>query len=351
MQKPIKLSPSYMNLWRKIKAQKLKVKDDRELRRSGLKLWNLFNLDREEISRYLMNPAEEASAYFYAFHLANAARFQGLLERLEQKFDLESFFKAHATLKLNEIGSSTAPASSLLFERYHRSAKDKIVLFDKNRKSLGLATEMFENARVLAKRAVYPQDISFKRELSSEQGTLNIFIFSFVLNEWQDTVKKKFLRDLESVKSSNTLIFIMEPAHEKFARDFMELRDELVSKKLYALYPCPKALQSCPMLERKSDRCFSEFEWDRPREVRYLDKYLKINRSKVASSAYVFATEICYNKLKKCKAQSAHEKTLVGFPFEKTSEANRKSLICNGFEIKDEKWHSAKAGLRASLLF
>ena len=88
----------------------------------------------------------------------------------------------------------------------------------------------------------------------------------------------------------STLVLLLEPASQSFARSAMELRDEMVKMGYLPLYPC-LAPTPCPMLNLSRDWCYSEATWQQPKIMQTLDKSLGISRQHLSGTLMAFASK------------------------------------------------------------
>jgi hypothetical protein len=146
------------------------------------------------------------------------------------------------------------------------------------------------------------------------KDVVSIYALGYVFNELEKNLRAK--QRLELILGGHleakepALVFLLEPATQDLCRNAMEWRELLVQAGYLPYYPCPGAI-ACPMLERTRDWCYSEGEMHRPFPVANVDRALKIDRSRFASTMFAFASPALAERV---KARSANVAPVVGRP-------------------------------------
>jgi hypothetical protein len=171
-----------------------------------------------------------------------------------------------------------------------------IELVDKNQAFLDVAIHghkglLGEEQEIVTRRQKLDEYLS--RELT--QGPIAGPVWYQLGYVWNEIVANPrttqlLLRYLAAgLQQGRRIITLVEPANQDLARGAMELREELLQMGYRVLYPCPHS-ESCPMLERSRDWCYSEFAWERPPLMRTIDRLLEIDRQRIGCSAYLFVS-------------------------------------------------------------
>jgi hypothetical protein len=121
--------------------------------------------------------------------------------------------------------------------------------------------------------------------------------------------RSRIMRLITDQAQGNTLLLVLEPASQEFARSAMTLRDQLVELGYQPLYPCI-ASTPCPMLKLSRDWCYSEGIWQQPKIMQTLDKSIGISRSHLSGTLLAFASKSLAKQLK----VESPEAVVVGRP-------------------------------------
>jgi ribosomal protein RSM22 (predicted rRNA methylase) len=304
--KPITISPKMLNTWEKVILEFAKlpkfVKESssplgellRQEKRNLKDLWEVFTDERSQIGRYLADPKKQLVSYLLGFQLSNIARLQIGLARLRTRADQADFTaRDHIVLDLG----AGAGAMSWGLTEYIKPENLSFFLLDSQKVFLKAAAAGLEALGVSQNQIITRQQKleDFMNAKQTDLWTTEeslIIAFGYV---WNEIHHKKFLQNkiLQAIQARianglPTSIIVAEPANQNPSRTAMELRDCLVEIGFEALYPCPHQ-QTCPMLPRKRDWCFSEARWHRPDIIEKVDKMLDINRAKINSALYFFS--------------------------------------------------------------
>jgi hypothetical protein len=329
---PVTLDPAIIGAWHKtiLSLARIQLEPDRPrpsdeilLRNICFReqeeiqaLWESFTREREEIEDLPLNHRKRLVAYLLGFHLANAARATAALERLgtRQPGLLDLIARAKGPIHVSDLGCGTGALSLVLMnELMKRRASFGsyfLHLCDRNGLLLDAAeaahTELGHQARVLRHRGGLETYLS--RLPSPDRDTepaLEIYLAGYVWNEISrhERVRRMAERALESRAKQGipALLVILDPANQTPSRALMELRDLLRESGWASLYPCSSD-HPCPMLERPRDWCYSEAHWSRPPLQTTVDQWLNVDRSRLASSIHIMATEPLLRKLTPAKS-------------------------------------------------
>lgn len=339
----IQLSPDVISGWRQTVWQFARLKGAKEVvRRHGpvegvikreaaqiAALWELFTTDREQIHRYLLDPKKQAMAYLLGFHLPNMVRMQMMMERLQTRYDWHALMKSRPNQSITrfmDIGCGSG-ALSLAFLHYLTNLKSmthknyEVNLYDQHGAFLDMARFAIENqfptVAVKGQKGKIEDKLQFLGEMIT-RNPQDMFALGlgYVWNELQQRTKDKFLSLLHSLPPLNIdgMIFVIEPANEHLARETMAFRNTLAEIGFQAVYPCLHS-GPCPMLELPKDWCFSEGQWNRPKELALVDEILDTNRNKINGVLQVFVTPSLSAKLRQTFDVTAA--TVVGRPTKK----------------------------------
>lgn len=254
-----------------------------------LTLWETYNTDREAMGRLPLSQRSTILAYLIGFHLPGSARMSLVWKRLTERFDLGPLQTGKWVFQ--DIGCGTGAMSHTL--RHLVEHKDTLWHLSDARggflDAANLVIGEAENVKTHRStiEALKPEYFRLR------EGETGFYLAGYVWNELQKNPKARrtfmnvILGPLKRDESQFTII--LEPANERPARLAMQLRDELTAAGLVPVYPCPHS-QGCPLVEKPKDRCYTDGGWNRPPEVKQLDRILGTDRTRIATAAYIFAT-------------------------------------------------------------
>lgn len=297
-------------------------------------LWEIFTKDRDELGKFLVGSKPQAVGYLLGFHLPNTARMQLALSRVELRFAVAAALKAHQGLiRWHDLGSGSG-AMTHAFLDYARAQKLDISKIEAH--ATDVSSYLLDAARLIAKGMA--PDLNFQahkmglENLPVEkfghggEDIISQYALGYVFNELEKNVRARqkaeliFGQHLEN--NEPALVWILEPATQDLCRAAMEWREQLVTAGYVPLYPCPGKI-ACPMLERTRDWCYSEGEFNRPLAVQNVDRALKIDRSRFASTMYALATPAFMERV---KTRAANVAAVVGRP-ERAAEPRKPSVF------------------------
>lgn len=297
----------------------------REEKSSILKLRDAFTNDREALTYSLLSNKENIVAYLLGFHIPNIFRLVKTFERVESKWGWSLKDAGAQNLSVWDLGCGSGALSQFFIEKYGKEfATCRAYLYDTNSLLLNASKFFFEKLS-LPNLKMFPRKVGLQ-ELNTNPKVfpdeLIVVGLGYVWNEIQrnKTAQKK-VRDLIQHFLDNqakVLLTVMEPGQDFAARSAMTLHDEMIKKGFIPLYPCPHK-ESCPMLTRAKDWCYSEFPADDlPLDAQYVDDLLEIDRFLIASSAFVYASPALFSTIRKAPKK---EPVVVGRPREKDGES------------------------------
>ncbi len=333
----------------------------RESRSDVAQLWSIFNQERSQIGQYLNSPKREVIAYLLGFHLPNIARYQAMLIRSHQRHQLFDGFKNFSHIHLVDLGCGTG-ALTLgmldLISRFKATPKSVTIdLVDRQKEFLNSAKAIIEenfshlpNKRIITGRLFVKEYAEKLLAQDFDKSSCIVIQLGYLLNEIQrnpkemkalcmmieQLIKKQLAFAVTSIDSS-------VPSHAKFMMNFREFcRDQ----GLQTVYPCNHN-NPCPMFKDDRDWCYSESEWQPPREQLAIDKYLDIERRRLGSSSYMLVSP----QLLDITWIKQPSQVIVGRP---TAQSNGKShkvfhyLLCSNKALEKSKQqpHSNKYQLR-----
>ena len=316
-------------------------------------IWDSYNCDRQELSRFNFNTPKYSFSYLVGFHLPNVARvncvFKRLLERIETRYLLK-----FDTINIWDIGCGTGALSSSFISNicqfFNKSAYDKktlklnVNLIDRASHFLSISSELIETYINTLNLSGYSYNIessisttntsieSFlapSEFINTGDSTLNVYLAGYVYNEISSKQKGShaFERLISKINSSkNTLIFLLDPANQTPAKKLIEFKDKVLKSGFNPLYPCPFLTINCP-LSAKKDWCYTEGFFKKDRLTDLVDKSLKTQRSKINTCAFVLTNTPSFinSKLKK-------PVVVVGKPIIKAdrTQSHIQYLLCDG---------------------
>lgn len=367
---PVRLSESMLGAWRKtiLSIGRLPRGLDRtELTEEDLvdmlvrqetstvsHLWETFTQDRGNLSKNLLSPAQNVVGYLLGFHLANAARAQVTLMRaFERHPSLKSLLKSwgreavaetsddkQPLVAWHDLGAGTGAvghtAMEFLIGAGMPGPRMGLNLYDNTGPLLDASRTLLERAALgvdVRTHKVPLERLDGARMRASSGKKLTAFSLGYVWNEIRKNPegRKRVLAAVEDLakRGDNGLVLVLEPGIQELARQAMDLRDQLTRYGYVPLYPCPNA-GPCPMRERVRDWCFSESQFDRPRELQRLDHRLGLDRSALAGSFYLFATPALAEAM---KFKPLERSVVVGRP---EMENGYEYLLCEGTKLRKQ---------------
>ena len=313
---------------------------------SGIqRMWEIFNTDRGDLGRYLNDPKQEAVAYLLGFHLANAARLQLILDRCQSRHQILDQLSACSKLEIIDFGCGTGAMTAALLASLKPPANHVVSaqLIDRRKAFLNAAAMVCndrENVRCFQQSV--EDSFSF---LSKPVTHPRILLFGYLINELLRSASqmRKLNAFLKQQASTPRLIISLDPANEKPAKSMLAFRQQLVEEGYRMLYPC-SASAECPMLGGGKDWCFSSGLWERDSGTKQVDRVLKVNRSKLSSAAFVFASPGFL-------AIQPQKRTLVGLPLPITAEGKSTTpdlLLCDGRDLSKASIHRNSTSIEAA---
>lgn len=313
---------------------------------TAIEIWEIYTQRREDLSRRLMNNREAVVAYLLGFHLPNMARASDLYQRSDLRHSWKSKLKKHK-VRVYDIGCGTGAMSLAL------NIDADYFLIDTSGPLLDAASLLAQKSGLNAKTSrrniedLDPQQFTNKKN----QDDVHIYLLGYVWNELNKNApgRRNLLRIISNhiKRDEKCLVFVTEPALDFMSRPAMELRDTLCEAGFQALYPCPHS-KPCPMLDRSKDWCYSEGEWNQPPVAKLIDKQMKINRAKHASTMFAFASPAL-------GLTSDHEPIVVGRPVRESGVERYKGffdyLVCDGDGLSKEKPEQPKTVILRGNIF
>jgi hypothetical protein len=331
-------------------------------------LWDVFNIDRRQINRYLSDPKKQAVAYLIGFHLANMARLQMVLERSESRHNVFNKLLSNKdrTFEIYDFGCGTGAMAltmaQSLIGRGLPAKSLKVNLYDIRKAFVDSAKLGFEETfgdDVALRSEKNPLEVVFRNltkiKTEKREHHTDIFLFGYVWNELmrsrtEQNFAKRFLKHIKGTGQSSVVI-LLDSANQSVARETMELRDDLINYRYNAVYPCPSPTMLCPMLERSKDWCYSEARWELPPAQQWLDWKMEINHQVFSTGGYLFTSD----DLRKTKDNEANTLVVVGRPTVKTlkhtyGKDQAEYLLCTTAGLTKEKAKGTKDLLLRGIL-
>lgn len=284
-------------------------------------LWEAFTKERQEVSRGMLGSQQLTVAYLLGFHLVNAARTRLLLRRLQDRTDFAGYLKHFASkteVTWYDLGCGTgavahAVVDYLLGAGLPPSALN-IHLYDTSSSLLAAASRLLAQAGCGAKvktHRVGLERLDAAMIPTAKSHAIHGISLGYVWNELARNApaRTRIMRLVTEQAQGNTLLLVLEPASQTFARAAMDLRDQLTELGYQPLYPC-LASTPCPMLKLSRDWCYSEGTWQQPKIMQTLDKSIGISRSHLSGTLLAFASKSLAKQLK----LTVPEAVVVGRP-------------------------------------
>lgn len=297
----------------------------KEERPSLFKLREAFTIDREALTYSLLSHKENIVAYMLGFHLQNIFRLEKTFERVETKWKWSLKNAGCSSLSIWDLGCGSGALSQFFAEKFAPSfASSRVYLYDTNSLLLNASKLFFEHLS-LPNLKIFPRKVG----LHDLNTAPNIFPDELVViglgYVWNELGKNKIAQGkIQSLikhyleNKAKVMLSVMEPAQDFAARSAMKLHDDMIALGFIPLYPCPHQ-ENCPMLSRSKDWCYSEFSSeDLPSDAQAIDKLLEIDRTLIASAAYVYVSPALFETIKK---PVKHDPIIVGRPRERDGES------------------------------
>jgi hypothetical protein len=306
-------------------------------------LWKAYTSERGSLGKYPTTSMAGAYPYLLGFHLPNAARMELILERVwsEKRLSLE-LLKPRA-VAIYDLGVGTGAMSSTLVShligRHGYSAESmQVEMVDRSGAFLDIArvvlsSQLAEERIRALKMSLDEYDLSRSLSFLKEAETVRFILLGYVWNEIEKNRRmvEPFLASLDRLAKSGSpaVIAFADSSNEYQARSAQQFRDVLATMGYSPVYPCPSN-GGCPMLESEKDWCYSEGLWQQPVSMERLDKLLHVNRSRFATSGYLFVNPEAQQLM---RAPVDRGQVVVGRP---TIDVNGRYeyLLCTGSDIK-----------------
>lgn len=321
-------------------------------------IWSSYNSNREDLAKFNFGSLKYSYSYMVGFTLSNVARFICVYDRVIKKID-KSKLKDIDSISIWDIGCGSAAISSTLLWNILNLLKEikprtnsihlDIHLVDRVGHFLDISKEFIKNICEYFKNIKdgYSYDIDFKIHthkcgvedfkinsdfVSSGEKSLSIYLAGYLYNELSSKKKGSLLFEKlmsKAFSSKFSLVFLLDSANQTPSKKLMELNEKLIVLGFSPLYPCSSGFSSCPLLSKK-DWCYTEGSFKKDPLTSLLDKALKINRSKIASSAFVLT-----NQPLLLDSSYLNSITVVGKPVIKAdpTQSHIQYLLCDGKSI------------------
>jgi hypothetical protein len=263
------------------------------------RLWRTFTQERDALSARTMTDKRNAVAYLLGFHLPNLARALHAVNNSSKRASIKPALESFASATIVDIGCGSgamAQASLSLVKGLKKPiANVNLRLIDASGPLLDAATLMLQgidpDADIRTHRGRL--DTLAPGKYLPDVGSVGIYNLGYVWNEIAKNprARNKIFELFEKLIANKVpaLVFITEPGTQDQSRSAMVLRNQLTSLGYQVYYPCPSNAP-CPLLERSRDWCYSEIPWNPPAIQKLVDKFIGIERSKLAASCYALAT-------------------------------------------------------------
>ena len=321
-------------------------------------IWSSYNSNREDLAKFNFGSLKYSYSYMVGFTLSNVSRFICVYDRVIKKID-KSKLKDINSISIWDIGCGSAALSSAFLWNILTLLKEikatdnsihlDIHLVDRVGHFLDISKEFIKNICEYFKNIKdgYSYDIDLKIHthkcavedfkipsdfVSSSKGSLSVYLAGYLYNELSSKKKGALLFEklmIKAFSSTFSLVFLLDSANQTPSKKLMQLNEKLISSGFYPLYPCSFDFSACPLLSKK-DWCYTEGSFKKDPLSSLLDKYLKINRSKIATSAFVLTNQpllLDSNFLKSI--------TVVGKPVIKAdpTQSHIQYLLCDGKSV------------------
>lgn len=301
------------------------------------RLWSIFTQDRDQLTRRLLADKRSTVAYLLGFHLANAARTQMILSRTAERHELVRYLRASkGPIEWHDLGCGTGAVAHTVAHFILKCGvpQDRLMvhLSDLSGSLLDAASALLGHMGLAQQTRTHKfplETLSLARLEPPQESPMVGYSLGYVWNELaKNPTAQRRMMDLFAARiqgEDRALILFLEPGTQEAAREAMGLRNRLVEMGYHPLYPCTHN-QACPLLARSRDWCFSETEWERPKDLERLDTTLGLDRGKLSGSAYLLASPALFQALPQAKTKV--RALVVGRP-ERTTKRGFDYLLCH----------------------
>ena len=266
-------------------------------------------------------------SYLLSEHLDQILSAYLLTERVGRKWRWKQLFNHFTSFEITDWTSGTGACAATWADLLIRNKADqealKVKLIEPNSMLLDGALQIFKKLAPDAKVHGLKKHHD-KQQAASNPSELKIHLlgFSWPQFKYDKKAQNAFIKQLEQDLSNNTpsIVSLQDSSSSEAARVLMLLRDELVSMGYKAVYPCPAAAVSCPMLMEEKDWCYSEFDYEPTFVQKSLQKELRNGKPVAKSAAFVFASP----KLLELSMPNLGTARVVGRPTKKTKTPVKK---------------------------
>ncbi len=217
---------------------------------------------KEFLSAYLL--------FYFPQNFCKLIKLYGLIEKLI------SFEE-----KINLLDFGAGPGSSTLASSYYFKERLKsITYYEIQKKAYSLFLERF-------KPLLFNNNV--KLNLNSSNNKINLFTFSYVLNEVSYGIFKIFKKFERHEDLNPTYIFI-EPPFKETLSIYEKIKKHFIKRGFNVIYPCNNI--KCPVLKlskEKESTCFSQFYWKQPEIVKKINSKLHFNLKYLKFSSLILS--------------------------------------------------------------
>lgn len=215
-----------------------------------------------------------------------------------------SYAQAYYTLKnikLNkmntalDIGSGPGPIATALADYGFK----EITCVDYSKDALKIAADL-----LTGQQRKITTIVTNLEDYTPEKGTLyDCITVGHCINElWKCNDARKdlrtdFLTKLISCLNDDGLLIVIEPGANVVNREILELRDCMIDRGFFVLYPCVYK-GHCPALSLENGSCHSEFVWERPELLREIAKCAGVKKEILNMTIMVFSKTAFVNEKK-----------------------------------------------------
>lgn len=256
-------------------------------------------------------------SFLLSGHLDQLLNSYQLVERVGRKWKWKQLFQHFDSFEISDWMSGTGACADvwlhLLLQSKASQDRINIKLIDDNQMLLDGAVQILEKIAPRATINRYSRaSIMEIKTGNAKELKLHSLGFAGPKLKYDKKTLKTFLNQLKLDLSQQqaSIVSLLDIPCAEAARELMHLRDEIVGMGFQAIYPCPAAVDTCPMLLQAKDWCYSEFDYEPTFLQKSLQKELRISQPLAKSSAFLFASP----KALEISSPSASTARVVGRP-------------------------------------
>jgi len=301
-------------------------------------LWQKFNENRSELSKHYMESFAGIQAYLASFLLPNIERVFGVLTDPENLKSIESLLLQNQNeeeLVLADFGAGPLSATMgflCVLSVLNVPLPKKITVFaiDRSEKIVSHGLKLIEKA----KAQNFNFSIKYLTSVTKIDRPVDIALCVNIFNEIPEKHRSKTLLSLCEKMKPKSLLFVMEPGQDVFAKALGALRDNLIADDSTwdIVAPCTHK-KPCPLSNKvtRKDWCWFRHGWKPYGTQKMIDKYTKVDHTYLNYS-YVFFRRGEEN----LNAKQDHSARVVSDQFLVNKESDQNKVLLCTWEGKIE---------------